>query len=139
MELINRIFGVIHVVYGVAIAIAFVLWTTAFPDDLWWIVNILSLIVLLASLGFNFARKTAATAASGDSVTREYLESNVLFYGTIIVLLLFLYNWISILVDGAIGFNEVPVRDAIWVVIDIGLAIISTTTGMNLLRRQSND
>ena len=136
---IRRIIGVVHIVYAVVIAAAFVLWRTGVVDDLWDVINVLSFVVILLAFYFNWERKRKSDASGESDITREYLESNVLYFATMILAALFLFNWLNLLVN---GFKEVGVEDmhdVVWVVVDIMIIVVSGATGGYLLKGSSSE
>ena len=138
MQGLKRVLGIIHVIYAVVIAIAFVLWTTGAVDDFWSIINIASCVVIVLALVFNYLRKRAHDTSGDDGINREYLESNLLFYGSVVLAMLFAFNWINLLVNGATDIGELPLHDWVWAIVDVMIAVISGATGTYLLR-SSND
>ena len=138
MQGLKRVLGIIHVIYAVVIAVAFVLWTTGAVDDFWPIINIASCVVIILALVFNYLRKSAHDTSGDDGINREYLESNSLFYGSVVLAMLFAFNWINLLANGATDIGELPLHDWVWAIVDVMIAIISGATGTYLLR-SSND
>ena len=134
MQVVKQILGVVHVVYAVVIAVAFVLWTTGAVDDFWPVINIVSCVVIVLALIFNYLRKRAHDTSGNDGISREYLESNALYYGSVILAMLFAFNWINLLANGATDIGELPLHDWVWAIVDIMIAVISGVTGTYLLR-----
>lgn len=138
MQGLKQILGIVHVIYAVVIAVAFVLWTTGAVDDFWPIINIASCVVIVLALVFNYLRKRAQDMTGDGGINREYLESNLLFYGSVVLALFFAFNWVNLLANGATDIGELPLHDWVWAIVDVMIAIISGTTGMHLIR-SSND
>ena len=138
MQGLKRVLGIIHVIYAVVIAVAFVLWTTGAVDDFWPIINIASCVVIVLALVFNYLRKRAYDMSRDEGINREYLESNSLFYGSVVLAMLFAFNWINLLANGATDIGELPLHDWVWAIVDVMIAVISGATGTYLLR-SSND
>ncbi len=139
MDGIKRIIGVVHIVYAVVIAVAFVLWRTGIVDDLWEVINVLSCIMIVLAFYFNWDRKRKHDANGETGITREYLESNVLYFATMVLAALFLFNWLNVLDN---GFKEVGIEsmhDVVWVVVDVMLIVVMGATGGYLLRVDSSD
>ena len=136
---IRRIIGVVHIVYAVVIAAAFVLWRTGVVDDLWDVINVLSFVVILLAFYFNWERKRKSDASGETGITREYLESNVLYFATMILAALFLFNWLNLLVNGFKDVNEEVMHDVVWVVVDIMIIVVSGATGGHLLMGSSSE
>ena len=136
---IRRIIGVVHIVYAVVIAAAFVLWRTGVVDDLWDVINVLSFVVILLAFYFNWERKRRHDASGETGITREYLESNVLYFATMILAALFLFNWLNLLVNGFKDVNEEVMHDVVWIVVDIMIIVVSGATGGYLLKGSSSE
>ena len=134
MEGLKRILGVVHVAYAVVIAVAFVLWPTGAVDDFWPIINIASCIVIVLALIFNYLRKREHNAGENAGISREYWESNLLYHGSVVLAMLFAFNWINLLANGATDIGELPIHDWVWVIVDVMIAVISGVTGTYLLR-----
>ena len=73
--------------------------------------NILMVVALGVALLFNYDRKRREGGRdAGESVTRRYLEVNLLFYLTAGITILFLHNWFC---PSGIGLRQLgrPRRD----------------------------
>ena len=70
--------------------------------DIWYVLDVLMLIGLVAALVVNSARKwTEGGRDPNLPVTRRYVEINTAFYLTVGVTVLFLHNWFSLLANGS--------------------------------------
>ena len=134
MQVVKQILGVVHVAYAVVIALAFVMWSTGAVDDFWPIINIASCVVIVLALIFSYLRKSAHDNSNADGISREYLESNLLFYSSVVLAMLFAFNWINLLANGATEIGELPLHDWVWTIVDVMIAVISGATGTYLLR-----
>lgn len=134
MDGIRRIIGVVHIVYSVVIAAAFVLWRTGVVDDLWAVINVLSFVVIALAFYFNWDRKRKHDGSEEKGITREYLESNALYFSTMVLAALFLFNWVNLLANGASEVGEEVMHDVVWVAVDIMIIVVSGATGGYLLR-----
>ncbi len=135
MSGIKKLVGAYLVIVGVAVAVLFIV--DSLPQDsidvvsIWQVLDILMFIGLVLALIFNYIRKREVETGDGNgSVSRPYLESNVLFYLTAGVTILFLHNWLSFLANGA--------DSLIWAAVDTLLPIAFGVSGCRLWREASN-
>ena len=103
-----------HIIYSLVIAVVFVLWRTGVVDDLWAVINVLSCLVIALAFYFSLERKRKHDASGETGITREYLESNVMYFATIILAALFLFNWLNVLVNGPSEVGEEVMHDVVW-------------------------
>ncbi len=100
MSILHRLLGIY--VVGVAAVIAVSLWATLIWSNgtgspIWPTVNWLQAIAIIIVLVVNVLRKRALDANGSDgSVTRDYLEVNLLFYVSIVVTVWFFWNWLFV-------------------------------------------
>ena len=139
MAALKRLAGVYLLVIGVAVTLHFL--ATQFYDPTWsdasvpvWqVMNPLQIIALVIVLLISMERKHNAEAESSDgTVTRKYLEANVLFFIAAGVLIAHLWNWF-----GVQWADPVNSDNQLWVFIDIALALILIPTSISLLRNPS--
>ena len=88
---------------------------------------------ILLAFYFNWERKRKSDASGDRSINREYLESNVMYFATMVLAALFLFNWLNLLVNGASEVGEEVMHDVVWVV-DVLIILVSGVTGGYLLR-----
>ena len=89
---------------------------------------------ILLAFYFNWERKRRSDASGDGSINREYLESNVMYFATMVLAALFLFNWLNLLVNGASEVGEEVMHDVVWVVVDVLIILVSGATGGYLLR-----
>ena len=89
---------------------------------------------ILLAFYFNWERKRKSDASGDRSINREYLESNVMYFATMVLAALFLVNWLNLLVNGASEVGEEVMHDVVWVVVDVLIILVSCVTGTYLLR-----
>ena len=96
----------------------------------WTIVNPLTAVAIVLGAVFSFRRKRGA---AGETVTREFLVANTLFYGFLFAGIMFFWNWFNILSPAftAIGDETVSL---VWIVVDAGVPLLAGATGVHLLR-----
>ena len=134
MAAIRRILGVVHILVAILIGVQFVAWRLYDSGTVWGVVNYISLVAIVLALYFNWERKRKHDASSDGSVNREYLESNLMFYATVVLAVLFAFNWLNLLFNGASEIGEEVMHDIVWVVVDILIITVSCATGTYLLR-----
>ncbi len=131
---IRRIIGAALILVSLVIAVQFIAWRLYDSGDVWTIVNYISLVAIALAFYFNWERKRKSEASGETGVTREYIESNVLYFSTMILAALFLFNWLNLLVNGANDVGVEVMHDVVWVVVDIMIIVVSGATGGYLLR-----
>ena len=129
MDGIKRIIGVVYILVSIVVAVQFLAWRLYDSDAVWEIVNYVSLVAIALAFYFNLDRKRKSDASSDGSVNREYLESNVMYFATMVLAALFLFNWLNLLVNGVSEVGEEMMHDVVWVVVDIMIIVISGATG----------
>ena len=136
MTALKRLAAVYTVLVGAAIAFHFLItrfydpaWTDA-SLPVWQILNPLQVIGLAIVLIVAFARKRNLDADDGGaSVTREYLESNIVFYFASALFLALLWNWFGV------QWSDPLTSDyQLWVIIDVTLPLLLISTGIRLWR-----
>lgn len=82
---------------------------------------------------FAYLRKRAVDHEGGETVTREYLAANVLFYGFLAVGILLLWSYFNLLNPNyaPAGSDAVSV---LWMLLDVTLPLLFGAMGVNLLR-----
>ena len=139
MDGIKRIIGALLIVFSIVIAVQFIAWRLYDSGEVWKYVNYVSLVATALAFYFNWQRKYKQEASGETGVTREYIESNVLYFATMILAALFLFNWLNLLVNGAKDVGEEVMHDVVWVVVDIMLIVISGATGGYVLQGSSSE
>ena len=105
MSGLKKLVGAYLVVVGVVVAVFFIV-NSLLADaidvpSIWYVLDVLMLVGLVLALFFNYQLKREVESSElGDSISRPYLESNVLFYLTAGVTIIFLHNWLSLLANG---------------------------------------
>ena len=142
MEALKKIGGANMVGIAVVVAVYFII-NPLLPESfdvsrVWYILDILMVAVLGVALLFNYDRKRREGGRdSGESVTRRYMEVNLLFYLTAGITILFLHNWFALL---GLGSDNLGGPDAtgnhqrwiIWAVVDVMLPITLGVTGCHM-------
>ena len=60
-----------------------------------------------------------------------------MYFATMVLATLFLFNWLNLLVNGAKDVGEEVMHDVVWVVVDVMIILVSGATGGYLLRSSS--
>ena len=98
MSILHRLLGIYVVGVAAVVAVsllATLIWSNGAGSPIWPTVNWLQAIAIIIVLIVNVLRKRALDANGSDgSVTREYLEINLLFYVSIVVTVWFFWNWL---------------------------------------------
>ena len=138
MDGIKRIIGALLILVSLVVAAQFIAWRIYdAADDVWTIVNYVSLVAIALAFYFNLDRKRKSDAIGNGSINREYLESNVLYFATMVLAALFLFNWLNLLVNGmSESWCEEVMHDVVWVVVDILLILVLGASGGYLLRSE---
>ena len=137
MIALKRVAGAYMVLAAVAVAVFFII--NAFLLDsidvpgVWNVLDVLMLVGLALALIFNYANKREEGEGSFDgSVTRRYLDASILFYLTVAVTILFLHNWLSLLVLGNDSLEGNHQAWVIWAIVDTLAPITLGVTGCRL-------
>ena len=131
---IRRIIGAAQVLVSLVVAVQFIMWRLYDSGEVWAIVDYVMLVAILLAFYFNWERKRKSDASGDRGITREYLESNVMYFATMVLAALFLFNWLNLLVNGATAVGEEVMHDVVWVVVDVMIIVVSGATGGYLLR-----
>ena len=143
MEGIKKLLGAYLTGVAVAVAVWFII-NTFFVNsfnvsDVWFALDIFMVIGLAVALVFNYARKRREDGrATGDAITRRYLESNVAFYLTAGVTIIFLHNWFSYLYNGPDSLDGNHQAWIIWAFVDTLLPLVLGVTGCAMWREAAD-
>ncbi len=136
---LKRLVSVYLLGVGAMVAVHFIV--TRFYDPAWedaslaaWsVMDPLQVIGVLIAVVAAFMRKRRLDGNTSDqSVSREYLEANVLFYFSAAFLLGLLWNWIGVHWSDPVHSSEL-----LWIFIDITLPLLLGVTALQLLREAS--
>ena len=134
MQALRRIIGVAQILVSLVVAVQFIAWRLYDSGDVWAILDYVMFVAILLAFYFNLERKRKSDASGESGISREYLESNVMYFATMVLAALFLFNWLNLLVNGAMAVGEEVMHDVVWVVVDIMIIVVSGATGGYLLR-----
>ena len=143
METLNRIMGYFLVLVAVVVAIhtviepLYYISTETSPySPIWLYIDLLMALAILLGLISSYNRKREIDLE--DTITRPYLEANILFYGYLFVGILFFWSWFNLMSPGftAVGNETVSL---VWVIIDAALPLLCGAMGVSLLREGSSN
>ncbi len=129
--------------FGVGAMVAIHFLVTRFYDPTWedaslaaWsVMNPLQVIAVALTVVVAFLRKRRLDGnASDQSMSREYLEANVLFYFSVPLLLALLWNWFGVQFADPAHSSEL-----LWILIDVTLPVLLGVTGHQLLSEAKAD
>ncbi|MDE2685879.1 MAG: hypothetical protein OXI16_00045 [Chloroflexota bacterium] len=141
MDIIRRIVGIFLLIVAVAVAVHTIveplyfdsrLSESGYNESIWAILNPLMALAVILGAIFAYFRKRDVGGAGDDTVTREFLTANVLFYGLLFIGILFFWNWFNLLsaAYNAIGPDAISLT---WIVIDAALPLLTGALGIHLL------
>ena len=136
MSVFKRLAAVYMLLVAVAVAAHFLVTQLYDPMlegsalTVWRVLDPLMVIGVAAALIAAFARKRALdTGTDEQTVSREYLSANAMFYYSAALLIAILYNWFG--VEFADPRND---DGQVWILIDSTLPILLAASGVRLLR-----
>ena len=134
---IKSVLGIILVIIGAALFVNVII-EPLYPAgvdviSIWMVVDLLVVLGLIVAAVNNYRRKRAFDAASDGSITREYVEVNLLFWGLIPTAIWFLPTWFQFLT----GVEEIG--RMVWIVADSLVLLILLPTGLHLIRSGRDD
>ena len=141
MSILHRLLGIYVVGVAAVIAVgllATLIWSNGAGSPIWPTVNWLQAIAIIIVLVVNVLRKWALdTNGSDGSVTREYLEVNLLFYISIVVTVWFFWNWLffGFFPDNEPAGAASDVHTAMWPFINALDIPLLGATGYHLWRK----
>ena len=140
MDVLRMVFAVILLFTAAAVAVYFVIvpltGSSMSSTVIWYYLDILMAVSLLAALVVQLQRKRAAEVNKGEGLNREWLEANTMFYLSVIVSLWFFRNWFDLLTSNPLGSQSVPTW-VIWDILDALIPVVLGVTGFRLWRNSS--
>ena len=140
--MLNRIGATVLLLVSLAVAIHFVfgsLYAEAVDViGVWAVLDWLMAAGILIALVVHFTAKQAMDReAAGDSVTRRYVEENLIFYATVFIALWFFWNWFDFLTSGDEPQGTTNLVN--WMLIDPLIAVVLGVTSLRLWRDASGE
>ena len=132
MDALRRVVGALLLLTAAIVGIYFVVSQLEFLPSLWAELNYLMALSIALGVIFAYLRKRSLEAAGLDRiVTRRYLEANILFYGFLLIAMLFFWNWFDLLIDD--DPQDIH-RSIVWIIVNTVGSLLWGALGMFLLR-----
>ena len=138
MDVLRMLLALVLMFCAIAVSLQFVL-GPLYSDigqaelAVWYYLDMLMAFSIAATLLVQLQRKRAADRTRGDTLNRERLEANVMFFLSLLVSLWFFRNWFDFLSSNPIGDQSVA-TSVIWYILDPLLVILVGLTGVRLWR-----
>ena len=143
MSVLKRILAVVLVATAIVVGVNWMI-TPVYHDGapeypVWKVVNWFAGFAVLVSLLVNFTRKRALGTGVVDSpITRDYLEVNLAFYASLLLVPWFFTNFFTYdLFPGHMPTVAMESKDVWWEFIDGLFMLVAGTTGFHLWRDAS--
>ena len=138
MDILRMLLALVLMFCAIAVSLQFVLgplYSGIGQAELavWYYLDMLMAFSIAATVLVQLQRKRAADRIRGDSLNRERLEANVMFFLALLVALWFFRNWFDFLSSNPIGDQSVATI-VIWYILDPLLVILVGLTGIRLWR-----
>ena len=138
MEKIRKtIIGWVLILISIAVGVQYAVQTLYDGAvDVWFWIDIAMLLAVLFSLGASFAAKRAFDSNSDNdgAFNRAYFETNVRFYAALALAMMFSYNWLNFVINGAEDASQTGDYSIVWTAVDILVVALSCSLGRSLLR-----
>ena len=132
MDALRRVVGALLLITAAIVGIYFVASQLEILPSLWAELNYLMTLSVALGVIFAYLRKRSLEAAGLDRiVTRRYLEANILFYGFLLIAMLFFWNWFDLLIDD--DPQDIH-RSIVWIIVNTVGSLLWGALGMFLLR-----
>ncbi len=138
MDILRMLISLVLIFCAIVVALQFVL-GPLYADFgqaelvVWYYLNMLMAVSISITLLFQLQRKRAADRSRGETISRERLEANVMFYLSLIVALWFFRNWFDLLASNPIG-DQTTATQVLWYILNPLLLILVGLTGVRLWR-----
>ena len=137
MQILNRLVGALLLLTAAIVGIYFVVDQLEVLPFLWGELDYLMALALVLGLIFASMRKRSLESAGLDRiVTRRYFEANLLFYGFLLITMLFFWNWFDLLVDADPQDTD---HNIVWIIVDTVAPLLWGALGIFLLRGGKDD
>ena len=103
----------------------------ALAETVYRILDPLLVLGMIIVVYYAYQRKLAVDAASDDSVTREYLEANGVFYLSVALFIGLLWNWVGFQFS-----NPANSEGWLWAIIDLSLPLLFFASSVQLLKSE---
>ena len=141
MDILRMLVALVLVFCSIAVAMQFVLGPIyggigQAELAVWYYLDMLMAVSIAITVAVQLQRKRAADRIRGDTLNRERLEANVMFYLSLLVTLWFFRNWFDFLSSNPIG-DQSTATLVIWYILDPLLVILVGLTGIRLWRNSA--
>ena len=141
MDVLRMLIGLLLVFCGIAVSMQFIL-GPIYSDigqaelAVWYYLDMLMAVSIAITVSVQLQRKRAADRIRGDSLNRERLEANLMFFLSLVVAIWFFRNWFDFLSSSPIG-DQSTATMVIWYILDPILAILVGLTGIRMWRNSA--
>ena len=137
MDIVTRAVGALLLLTAAIVGIYFVVDQLEVLPFIWAELNYLMALSIVLGVIFAYMRKRSLEASGLDRIiTRRYLEANILFYGFLLIAMLFFWNWFDILID--VDPQDTDHHIA-WIIVDTVGPLLWGALGIFLLRGGKDD
>ena len=137
MQILNRLVGALLLLTAAIVGIYFVVDQLEVLPFLWGELDYLMALALVLGLIFASMRKRSLESAGLDRIVmRRYFEANLLFYGFLLIAMLFFWNWFDLLVDADPQDTD---HNIVWIIVDTVAPLLWGALGIFLLRGGKDD
>ena len=142
MDILKKAIGIFLILGGIAVAVHLIvepLYHTSTEADpsspLWQVFHPVVIAILVLTFIFSFLRKrdVEQVGCADTMVSRDFMASNVIFYGNLVVGILFFWNWFDVLSPAftAVGDDVIKLT---WAFIGVALPPLSAAMGISMLK-----
>ena len=135
MAMIKMVFGYVHIVLGLAVALQFLasdMYSGDASGDVWDILNYFMAVGAVAALVFSYLRVRDAD----NSDVKEWVASSAMLIASAALFLMFFEQWFAwtVFTDAdAEPWND-DFRSMVWIIVDVSFPIVNIIVGRYLLR-----
>ena len=144
MQFLKKVIGIFLVLAGFAVAVHLIVEplyytsTDSAPSSpLWQAFHPVVIAIVVLLLVFGYMRKRDVEHGwEGAVVSREFLSANVIFYASLVVGILYFWNWFNDINPAftAIGGDVITVT---WTIVGVALPPLAAATGVSLMKSRS--
>lgn len=141
MDVLRMLMGLLLIFCGIAVSMQFILgpiYSGIGQAELavWYYLDMLMAVSIAITVSVQLQRKRAADRIRADTLNRERLEANVMFFLSLVVAIWFFRNWFDFLSSSPIG-DQSTATMVIWYILDPILAILVGLTGIRMWRNSA--
>ena len=145
MDALKKVIGVVLIIIAAIVAIHTViepLYHTStqenpYNSSVWAYINVLSAISVVLGVIFSYSRMSRI---GENSSVQEFIAANTLFYGFMLVAILFFWNWFGIINPGQdFTPTQTVTGSMVWIIFDAILPLLNGALGAHLLRNGGDE